>query len=179
MTLYTVYIIICIYICTYRTEATEKYIRYSHQHRKILVLAQMIENLLSCSTFSSEVFHIGFGQMEDVLAVESHLCPSHTRANTHTHTHTHYARTGLPVKGNQIQKGSSQLVLKVDSTCRDLRITSGFTLVQQNKCTEQFKQKRTFFFNLAAVHLNSKHVFALEKGANSVAQILILPVDSS
>lgn len=102
-------------------------------------------------------------------------------AHTHacTHTHSHYARTGLPVKGNQIQKGSSQRVLKVDSTCRDLRITSGFTLVQQNKCTEQFKQKRAFVFNGAAIRLNSKHVFALEKGANSVAQTLTPPVDSS
>ena len=178
---YILYIIICIYICTYRTEATEKYIRYIHRHRKILGLAQIIENLLLCSAFSNEMFHIGFGQMEDVPAVKSHLCPSQTHTHTHPHSHTliltHYARTGLPVKGNQIQKGLSQLVLKADSTCVS---RSPLDSLQYSRVQDSLNKKGPFLvFHRPAVHYNSKHVFALDKGANSVAQTLILPVDSS
>lgn len=76
----------------------------------------------------------------------------HARARAHVRIHisktaaSRYARTGLAVKGNQIQKkGSSQLVAKVDSTCEglsELRIQLWVHGTQQGKMYRKTKFRK-------------------------------------
>lgn len=77
----------------------------------------------------------------------------HARARAHVRIHisktaaSRYARTGLAVKGNQIQKkGSSQLVAKVDSTCEglsELRIQLRVHGTQQRKMYRKESSENT------------------------------------
>lgn len=134
----------------HRTQATKEYIQYSQQHRKILEWywhrwssiyctlhvihsAKELQNKINtCSSQWSQTFFFSFlhsvQHMKDVQETSGQW---YCIFLSHAHTHARFTWTGLSVKGNQIQKGSSQLVLKVDSTCKDLLdlwISSEFTL---------------------------------------------------
>lgn len=125
---------ICIYIFTYRTQATKEYIHYSQQHRKIWGRYWHRWSFIyfTCDTFGKKGTEINTCSTGDatVGTFRQTLFHAHTTQLPRTLVRTRYARPGLAVKGNQIQKGSSQLVRKVDSTCKDLSelwISSGFT----------------------------------------------------